>query len=341
MARILTAGERNRTLLARQLLLERAAITPVEAVERLGGMQTQYAPSGYVGLWSRLARFERGELTRLLERRELIQATLMRTTIHTVARADFWPFATGVREARRRDAARIRALPGEAVLRERSARLAAALADGPRTVRELGDLATGFLGTLGLYVDLIRVPPSGTWERRRADRLGLAEAWLGPSGTTEEEGLTSLVRACLRGFGPARWADIAGWAGLPVADARRGGANLALVTYRDAAGRELVDLAGAEIMDADTPAPVRMLAHFDNALLVHFRGTGILPEEHRSRIFSIRNPASVGTVLVCGRVAATWSYRDGGIVVDELEPIEPAVRDEIEAERSALEAFHR
>ena len=339
--RTLTTGERNRALLDRQLLLERAPLTPVEALARIGGLQTQYAPSGYVGLWSRLAAFERDDLTRALEDRSLIQATLMRTTIHTVARADFWPFAMGVREARRRDATRIRTLPGEAVLRARSADLAAALAAGPRSVKELGHLAGGFIGTLGLFVDLVRVPPSGTWERRRADRLGLAEAWVGPNDATEEEGLTHLVRACLRGFGPARWADIAGWAGLPVADARRGGANLALVAYRDDAGRELVDLAGQSIPDADTPAPVRFLAHFDNSTLVHFRGTGLLPEEHRSKIFTIRNPASVGTVLVDGRVVASWSAREGTVVVDELEPVAPRARDEIEAERAALEAFHR
>jgi hypothetical protein len=41
-------------------------------------------------------------------------------------------------------------------------------------VKELGELGQGFLGTLSLWVDLVRMPPSGTWERRRADRLALA-----------------------------------------------------------------------------------------------------------------------------------------------------------------------
>jgi len=39
--------------------------------------------------------------------------------------------------------------------------LRAALADGPRTVKELGEVAGGFLGLGGLWVDLVRVPPSG------------------------------------------------------------------------------------------------------------------------------------------------------------------------------------
>lgn len=331
----------NRALLARQLLLERAPISIVEAVEQIGGMQTQYAPSGYVGLWSRLATFRRDELTAALDDRSLVQATLMRTTIHTVSRGEFWLYAIGIRRARRDAAARIRALPGEDVLRANSERLGAALSDGPKTVKELGGLASGFLGTLGLWVDLVRVPPSGTWERRRADRLGLAETWIGPCDATEAEGLAHLVRAHLRAFGPAAWKDIAGWAGIPVGEAKRGGADLALVTYRDEAGRELVDLPDAPLPDETTQAPVRFLAHFDNATLVHFRRTGILPEEHRRRIFNIKNPFSVGTVLVDGRIVAGWSLREGRIVVETYEELHGRAVDEIEAERVALEAFHR
>ena len=33
---------------------------------------------------------------------------------------------------------------------------------------------------VGLWIDLVRVPPSGTWERRRADLYAAAEDWVGP-----------------------------------------------------------------------------------------------------------------------------------------------------------------
>ena len=47
----------GRALLARQLLLERSEARIVDALEQVGGLQSQYAPSAYVGLWTRLAGF--------------------------------------------------------------------------------------------------------------------------------------------------------------------------------------------------------------------------------------------------------------------------------------------
>jgi len=31
---------------------------------------------------------------------------------------------------------------------------------------------------IGLWLEMVRVPPSGTWERRRADLYGLADGWV-------------------------------------------------------------------------------------------------------------------------------------------------------------------
>jgi hypothetical protein len=339
--RILTNRALNRALLARQLLLERSALPIVDAIEQVGGLQTQYAPSGYVGLWTRLAGFDRESLTAALEDRSVIQATLLRTTIHMVSRREYWAYAMGIRQARRAWALRLGPnAADEATLRAAAERLRAALADGPRTVKELDGLVTGFVGNASLWVDLVRVPPSGTWARRRADRLGLAEDWVGPVDATEDDGLAHLVRAYLRAFGPAPWKDIGLWAGIPVADAKRGGERLTLVRYRDEAGRELLDLPDAPLPDPDMPAPVRFLPHWEAVLLVHARRTGILPEEHRGKVFQTRNPFSVGTVLVDGRVVAAWSLRDGTIVVDPYEELRAADRDAIEDERAALEAFN-
>lgn len=340
----LTRRALNRALLHRQLLLERSTMAIPEAIEQVGGLQTQYSPSGYVGLWTRLADVARDALTAGLEDRSVIQATLMRGTIHMVSGREFWRYAMGVRRARRDWALRLppgaTRLGGESEMIASAERLRAALADGPRTVKELGTLGAGFIGNLGLWVDLVRVPPSGTWERRRADRLGLAEDWVGPPDASEDDGLEHLARAYLRAFGPAAWRDIASWAGIPLGDARRGGERLTLYRYRDEDGRELVDLAGADLPDPETPAPVRFLPHWDASLLVHARRTGVLPEPYRSRIFSSRNPFSVGTFLVDGAVAGAWSVREGRIALDPYHALDATDRRAVDAEREALESFH-
>jgi hypothetical protein len=265
----------------------------------------------------------------------------MRTTIHVVSAREFWRYAMGVRRARREWALRTAGRKGdEASLIQEAMRMREALEDGPRTVKELGELGAGFVGNLGLWVDLVRVPPSGTWDRRRADRLALAEDWVGPTDATEDEGLEHLVRAYLRAFGPAAWRDIASWAGISVSDARRGGARLALARYRDEDGRELVDLENAPLPDPDTPAPVRFLPHWDANLLVHARRAGILPEEYRPRVFSIRNPFSVGAYLVDGTVAGAWSVRDGRIELDPYGTLAAKDQRAVDRERDALGTFH-
>ena len=59
----LSVRQINRAVLGRQLLLERVDLAIPAALQQVGGLQTQYAPSGYIGLWSRLRHFEREALT--------------------------------------------------------------------------------------------------------------------------------------------------------------------------------------------------------------------------------------------------------------------------------------
>jgi Winged helix DNA-binding domain len=330
--RVLTERALNRALLARQLLLERARLPIPRALERMGGLQNQYAPSGYVGLWTRLEGFERDALTRALERRSVVQGTLMRETIHLVSRGDYWPLAIAIRAARRAWALRVDKTLTERGQQRRAAELRRALADGPRG-REIDPLVRGHVM---LWLDVVRVPPSGTWERRRADVYALAEDWVGACIATEEEGLSHLIRRYLGAFGPAAVSDIARWAGVHIPTLTPAAEALELRRFRDEAGNELLDLPRAPLPDPDTPAPVRFLPHFDACLLVHARRTGLLPEDYRQRMFHTKNPFSVGAVLVDGRVAGAWSHRGGRIVVDAYERLPRAV----EEERERLEAFH-
>src|SRR6266568_849719 len=98
--RVLTLRELNRTLLARQLLLRRHRLSVTRAVERVAGLQAQWPNSPYIALWSRLEGFERDQLTRALQRRAVVKATLMRLTLHIVTAADYAHLAAAYREPR-------------------------------------------------------------------------------------------------------------------------------------------------------------------------------------------------------------------------------------------------
>ncbi len=341
---VLTARELNRALLARQLLLERADVGLPAALELMGCLQAQYAPSMYIGLWSRVVGFRRDDLTRALQHREVVQGTLMRVTIHLVSSADYWPLALAVRDARRTLWVRAsRHAVSAEDLAEAAALLRERMRDGPVRRSEIDQLVgkERAIGA-GLWADFIRVPPSGTWERRRADSYGAAEDWLGPPPADLDVGraIEHLVRRYLTGFGPATAADIADWGGLRTGEVVAVLERLDVPRFTDEDGRDLYDLPDAPIPDADTPAPVRFLPTWDASLLVHARRKGVIAEEHRPRVFSTKTPQSVCTFLVDGRVAGTWRYEKGEVRLSPFDPLAPAVIAEVEEEAARLAAFH-
>jgi hypothetical protein len=331
-------------LLARQLLLEPADLPIPRAVERIGGLQAQYAPSAYVGLWTRLRAFRWSALTTTLQRRSVVQGTLMRSTIHLVSARDYPALAAAVRAARRRWWLRVaRRTADERAMVGTAERLRNLLIDGPLPRRELVrllDVDPAIWNGLGLWVDLVRVPPSGTWERRSADLYGLADAWIDLPEVSEAEGINLLVRRYLGAFGPSTTKEISGWSGVPRTDVERSLMRMRLRRFQDERGEVLHDLQRAPLPAADTPAPIRFLPTWDATLLVHERGTQILPEHHRPRVFNTKTPHSVPTFLVDGQVAGTWHVDAGGIRVEPFDRLPRAVRVELEYEAERLRAFH-
>lgn len=345
--RVLSQRALNRALLARQFLLQRSELPLTRILERVGGIQAQHAPATYVGLWSRMANFRRGDLTAALEQRKAVQATLMRSTIHVESAAYYWSFVEAVRAARREWwLAATRRLADPIDIQAVANRLRELLAGGPLKRKELADrlAADGYppavWSGVGLWVDMVRVPPSGTWERRSADLYGLSEHWVGPQNATEADGLELLVRRYLTGFGPASLKDIASWAGLTLAAVRPVVEGLTLRRFRDEQGGELLDLPRAPLPDPDIPAPVRFLPTWDATLLIHARRTQILPERFRGLVFHTKTPHSVPTFLVDGSVAGTWRYEAGRVRLNPFEPLPARTRAELEAEAERLAAFH-
>lgn len=314
------------------------------AVERVGGLQAQYAPTPYIGLWSRLDGFRRNDLTKALERRNVVQGTLMRATIHIVSANDHPLLAQAIRDARRDWWLQATRRRQQAASVEAAAeRVRTLLADGPHRRSELV-AALGLDGMtwngVQMWVDLVRVPPSGTWEQRRADLYATAEDWLGPSrASSQDEAIDHLVRRYLGGFGPASRKDVASFTGLPPKTLAPSLERLRLRRFRDERGEELLDLPRAPLPDPDTPAPPRFLGTWEAALLVHARRTQVLPERYRPLVFNTKTPHSVPTFLLDGRVAGTWKQERGRVKIEPFEGIPRDSRRALDEEAERLSDF--
>src|SRR5690606_7478889 len=121
-------------------------------------------------------------------------------------------------------------------------------------------------------VPVAQAPPRGLWRTKAPVRHVLLSAWLGreadppPTDGVDRVG-QALVRRYLAAYGPAATADLRAWSGLAGLPGAVAAVRDELVAFRDERGRELLDLPDAPRPDPDTPAPVRFLPAFDNAIL--------------------------------------------------------------------------
>ena len=276
--RVLTTRELNRALLARQLLLERVRLPIPRVLERIGGIQNQYAPNGYIRLWSSIEGFERDDLTRALARRSVIQGTLMRETIHLVSRRDYPLFAAGIRRSGQEWRLRVDKRTDDREVAAAARQLARHLRGRTISRKELGAFPAAS-GTGSTWSACLRAAPGSSAARTRT---GSPSEWVGPLEASEDDGIEHLARRYLGAFGPAAPKDISSWSKIPPKRLAPVLERMQLRRFRDEAGKELLDLPRAPLPDPETPAPVRFLPTWDATLLVHARRTLILPEAYRS-----------------------------------------------------------
>ena len=351
--RTLTLRELNRATLARQLLLRRHRLSVTQAVERVAGVQAQWPPSPYIGLWSRIEDYRADDLMRAVMRRHVVKATLMRTTLHLVAARDYLAYAGLYRESRIREIERqLAALGEDADFAAEGERLAAFAAERrstrPQLLALLGrpklriEERSPWLAWYGLtaYAALVNGPESSVWRSHTAGGTFVpARTWLGADGASGDAAAGNLVRRYLAAFGPASRADIAQWTGFARSVVARGLAQLELRRFRDEHGRELYDLPRAPLPGGDAPAPARLLPRFDNLVLSHDDRRRVLADEHRTAV--IQGGEVRATFLVDGFVAGLWSVVDGRVRVAPFAPLPRTARREVEDEARRLEAFLR
>jgi uncharacterized coiled-coil protein SlyX len=347
---VLSLRALNRAVLERQMLLRRTEVPVLEGIERLIGLQAQLPNPPYVGLWSRLAGFEKEQLTRLIEKRRVVRSTMMRATQHLVTARDYLQLRPVLQPMLDRSCRHSHGR-GTAGIDQQELLAAgrAMLAEQPRTITELKAMLAerwpkhdpNALGlTVQLMLPLVHVPPRGTWGRGGAVPAVLAEAWL-KRPLSDDRAPEEMIVRYLAAFGPATVNDVQTWSGLTGLRSAIEGLRPQLRTFEDEAGSELFDLPHAPVPDPDVPAPPRFLPEYDNLVLAYADRSRLMTEEERRAVWT--KNGLLATALVDGRVAATWKLarerRSATIVVDPLKRIAKRDRAALVEEGERLLAF--
>lgn len=335
--RVLTLRELNRATLARQLLLERKRLAPAAVIGRLVGMQAQWPPAPYVGIWTRTTSFRREQLERALVSGTVLKATVMRQTLHLVTRRDYGILRAAMSETN---------FPWESAAAGRLAPSVRALAlSSPVTTAE----ALAHLGEQGLTgidarrawraarvcAHVVHHHETALWHARPEGRFVAVDE---PEAHDPTEARAEIIRRYLEAFGPASRRDIVAWSMMHVPEIQRALDTLELRRFRDEQGRELLDVRDGPFPDPTAPAPVRFLPKWDNVLLAFADRTRVLPESYRKTV--IRTNGDVAqTFLVDGLVAGTWRVANGNVVVEPFEPLSRTTRRQLDDEAGRLEAF--
>lgn len=335
MAELLTRRSLNRATLERQLLLRRTDLAAPAVTEQVAGLQAQDPDPPYIGLWSRITDFHLDDLTKLLNDRTVVRATLFRGTQHLVTAEDYlWlrPLLQPMLD-RWQKGAFGRSTTG-LDLPELAAAARAVLGASTLTRPELGRalverwpgrdpvaLARSVQGLL----PVVHPPPDGTWGRRGTTPFILAEQWLGRPPATDPSP-RELVRRYLAAFGPATVKDVQAWSGMTRLREVVEALQPELRVFRGEADEELFDLPEAPRPDPDTTAAVRFLAALDNVVLGHADRTRMMTDSQRRHIIV------EAAVIVDGFVRGLWGIkRDKGSAVLTVKLFSPLSANEEEA----------
>jgi hypothetical protein len=338
----LTLRELNRATLARQLLLNRTPLSLVRTLERVAGLQAQWNPAPFVGLWTRVEGFRPQQLVRALTHRQVVKATLMRTTLHLVTARDYPRFVAATHGG-----------AGSTIHPDLVARadtvaehVRSHLGDRSMTRGEIFDwlarehgvdeerTAAMLWAAIRVRGRIVHAPEAALWRMRGSMTFVRFDA---PAGEMPDPDLAraELVQRYLRAFGPATRADISAWGGVRVRDIDRTIERLEpLRRFVDEEGRELLDVPGAPLPAADAHAPVRFLPRWDNVIQGHAGRRRVVPDEHRSI-----GLAGTQTFLVDGIVAGSWSETDGKVGLEPFAPLPRRVKRELDEEAAALGGF--
>ncbi len=354
MTRRISMREWNRTLLSRQFLLERVDLPAMEVLDRCVGLQSQEPQAAFFGLWSRIEGFRPAELDALMTERQVVRMASLRSTVFLMSTEDArWVRPTGQPALDAELAFHAKDLqgaqPDEVVQAGRTL-----LTGTELSVRKLaqllgerwpGEPPSALSAIVRAALPLVQVPPRGLWRRSGATTYRHLDEWApGVPAFSGDGARQQLIRLYLRGFGPSTvngiqtWARLTKLTGLVDAMVKSG----EVVPIEGPEGEKLFDLAGLEIVDGDTPAPVRLLAPFDNVVVAQADRRRVVDQDVFPGLVTA-NGQSPGFVLVDGRVVGAWKppglTRRTDVELEYLAPVTARNRKKVAAEVDRLTAF--
>ncbi len=218
--------------LSAQLLSGPPASTPGEVVGRLLAVQAQDPQGARLAVRARTQGMHASDIDRALDDRELVITWANRGTLHLIRSEDYpWLHALTTPQIATGNASRLRQ---EGVSTQQAERGVAVveqeLGDGPRTRAQLrsalerknvpvaGQALVHVLLLATLRGVCVRGPMRGDEQA-----FVLVRDWLPAAAPVDRDvALGELARRYLAGHGPATERDLARWAGITLADARRG-----------------------------------------------------------------------------------------------------------------------
>ena len=309
-------------LATRQLLLERAPLSPADAIRHLTPLQGQHPPAPFIALAARLDAFTRAGLEAAIDARRVVKTTIMRLTLHLAHADDYPAYAQLSRQAwMRKWRASYPHLDEEKVAAELGAWLSEPRTNGEirEHVRERYDGVPDFSYAPLIFartlLPVVQLPPAGYYDDTRRKTAFVMDPRPRPSLV---DAAALVIRRYLAAFGPAQKRDVSAWVGAAQADFADAWKQIETVTYRDEQGRTLFDLPGQPLPPESTPLPPRLLAHWDQPLLAYQDRDRIMPPELAPLRLTLSGSP---TVTVDGRVAASWAMRrEGDAVRVEIDP---------------------
>lgn len=340
----------NRASLARQLLLERAALTPEEAVARLLVIQAQWPHLPLAALQARLQGFTREAFLKAVQGKRLVRGTLMRGTLHLSTAEDFrWLrpaltphlLASMNQLGGRIDEALV---PPATALGERHFAKGAAPFEAFRAELETkwpeADVRA-LAYAVRMALPLLQVPDGSPEGWATDPDFQLAPSWLGQPLAPHPSPVPELLLRCIAAHGPCSVADLQAFLGLTKLKAVVESLGEQLMALPGEDGVTYFDLPGAPRPPGESEAPVRLLAAFDS-LVVARKDQRVLEEAHRKAVF-LPGLRVEPTFTVDGFAAGTWKASRKGkaarLVLTPFGALAKGPRKALEGEAEALLAL--